>query len=126
MVRRPPRSTLFPYTTLFRSDIINFDAWNYAEKFALYPEQLKIFLEKGGIIAWGIVPTNAMDLKVTINDLKDKFWDSIKNLTAGGIDKSLILKNSIFTPSCGLGTKTEKEAEYVFNLLGQTKELIDL
>src|SRR5689334_24962075 len=23
MVRRPPRSTLFPYTTLFRSDVIN-------------------------------------------------------------------------------------------------------
>src|SRR5690554_7473493 len=25
MIRRPPRSTLFPYTTLFRSDIINVD-----------------------------------------------------------------------------------------------------
>src|SRR5438552_11699194 len=23
MIRRPPRSTLFPYTTLFRSDVIN-------------------------------------------------------------------------------------------------------
>src|SRR3712207_323675 len=25
MIRRPPRSTLFPYTTLFRSDLINGD-----------------------------------------------------------------------------------------------------
>src|SRR2546427_3804180 len=25
MIRRPPRSTLFPYTTLFRSDFANFD-----------------------------------------------------------------------------------------------------
>src|SRR3712207_6975911 len=24
MIRRPPRSTLFPYTTLFRSGVINF------------------------------------------------------------------------------------------------------
>src|SRR3712207_7398168 len=23
MIRRPPRSTLFPYTTLFRSDVVN-------------------------------------------------------------------------------------------------------
>src|SRR3712207_8707592 len=23
MIRRPPRSTLFPYTTLFRSDLVN-------------------------------------------------------------------------------------------------------
>src|SRR2546430_9691551 len=26
MIRRPPRSTLFPYTTLFRSDIFELDA----------------------------------------------------------------------------------------------------
>src|SRR2546427_1854931 len=25
MIRRPPRSTLFPYTTLFRSDLFKFD-----------------------------------------------------------------------------------------------------
>src|SRR2546426_12157805 len=25
MIRRPPRSTLFPYTTLFRSVVLNFD-----------------------------------------------------------------------------------------------------
>src|SRR2546422_8373631 len=24
MIRRPPRSTLFPYTTLFRSDVVHF------------------------------------------------------------------------------------------------------
>src|SRR3712207_7810168 len=33
MIRRPPRSTLFPYTTLFRSDIGGFDPhqWMSAE-----------------------------------------------------------------------------------------------
>src|SRR5258708_30848306 len=25
MIRRPPRSTLFPYTTLFRSEVLNLD-----------------------------------------------------------------------------------------------------
>src|SRR3712207_9504030 len=25
MIRRPPRSTLFPYTTLFRSDLTNYE-----------------------------------------------------------------------------------------------------
>src|SRR3712207_8201086 len=25
MIRRPPRSTLFPYTTLFRSDVVGYD-----------------------------------------------------------------------------------------------------
>src|SRR2546430_4729314 len=42
MIRRPPRSTLFPYTTLFRSrhgvavhiNAFNFPAWGLAEKAA--------------------------------------------------------------------------------------------
>src|SRR3712207_8586298 len=29
MIRRPPRSTLFPYTTLFRSDVDEVEARNY-------------------------------------------------------------------------------------------------
>src|SRR3712207_6940841 len=34
MIRRPPRSTLFPYTTLFRS------------MFSIYPEMGRVFLSK--------------------------------------------------------------------------------
>src|SRR2546425_9736486 len=32
MIRRPPRSTLFPYTTLFRSDIIGKDPEKWRPK----------------------------------------------------------------------------------------------
>src|SRR2546430_7821274 len=35
MIRRPPRSTLFPYTTLFRS-IAAFDVLNFADGFAAF------------------------------------------------------------------------------------------
>src|SRR3712207_7860332 len=31
MIRRPPRSTLFPYTTLFRSDPMRNNDYNYKE-----------------------------------------------------------------------------------------------
>src|SRR2546429_4735439 len=33
MIRRPPRSTLFPYTTLFRSEWLPFGARNFAQLF---------------------------------------------------------------------------------------------
>src|SRR2546427_5672596 len=39
MIRRPPRSTLFPYTTLFRSVI---DSWNQIGKAQVY------YLSAGG------------------------------------------------------------------------------
>src|SRR2546430_7659732 len=32
MIRRPPRSTLFPYTTLFRSRHVEYDIWVVARK----------------------------------------------------------------------------------------------
>src|SRR2546430_13704398 len=32
MIRRPPRSTLFPYTTLFRSNSSQFDVHSYLSK----------------------------------------------------------------------------------------------
>ncbi|MEW6087179.1 MAG: uroporphyrinogen decarboxylase family protein [bacterium] len=113
---------------LFESgvDIVNFDAWSYAEKFTLYPAEVKKFLEKGGILAWGIVPTNAMELKISIEDLKNKFQEILNNLANKGIDRELMIENSIFTPSCGLGTKSEKEAEYVLGLLKHTKELVEI
>src|SRR3712207_9169768 len=37
MIRRPPRSTLFPYTTLFRSDVLADDA---LVQLVLHPDQL--------------------------------------------------------------------------------------
>src|SRR5690554_7751902 len=37
MIRRPPRSTLFPYTTLFRSKI----PMEHAEKFGALPVQFR-------------------------------------------------------------------------------------
>src|SRR5256885_11151088 len=32
MIRRPPRSTLFPYTTLFRSGALGHEAWGVVDK----------------------------------------------------------------------------------------------
>src|SRR2546430_6889649 len=41
MIRRPPRSTLFPYTTLFRSQGFNAEeSQKMAERLAENPEQL--------------------------------------------------------------------------------------
>src|SRR3712207_6973669 len=41
MIRRPPRSTLFPYTTLFRSEEQR--QWGQAEQY--YQQALQIFIE---------------------------------------------------------------------------------
>ena len=39
-------------------DILSFDAYGYLETIALYPKELRSFLERGGGLAWGIIPTS--------------------------------------------------------------------
>src|SRR2546429_4262565 len=41
MIRRPPRSTLFPYTTLFRSPAIPWPAWNIVRRSSRSPPCIK-------------------------------------------------------------------------------------
>src|SRR2546426_9090289 len=47
MIRRPPRSTLFPYTTLFRSDLTD-------------PGRLEAALEPATKMVWIETPTNPL------------------------------------------------------------------
>src|SRR3712207_8535231 len=50
MIRRPPRSTLFPYTTLFRSQFGNLDGWPGIHEFGFVQNQ---FVPRDDIRALG-------------------------------------------------------------------------
>src|SRR5260370_7174785 len=52
MIRRPPRSTLFPYTTLFRSsgDTINIHAGVYEEQILVSNKNLSLVGEEGAVL----------------------------------------------------------------------------
>ncbi len=99
-------------------DIINHDAFSFAENFALFSDEVEEFLQKGGRIAWGIVPTldkGALD-NVTIESLIEKFQFGVKYLTKKGIDEKLVIENAMITPSCGAGILSVKMAEKAMDL----------
>ena len=52
MIRRPPRSTLFPYTTLFRSPVRRKDIWNQSQNILMIflMTKLLIFFILHGIL----------------------------------------------------------------------------
>lgn len=103
-------------------NIINLDGFFFAQNLSLFSSELKPFLENGGIIAWGIVPTLDKDAleKADINQMIDKFDEAINYLIQKGIDKDLLLKQSMVTPSCGAGSLTVELAE---KAMGLVKEL---
>jgi len=87
-------------------DIISFDAFSFFDKFMLYPNQIKTFINRGGILAMGIVPTDEADTiaQQSVESLKEKLEDQISQLTALGFDRSLLLDQIFITPSCGTGS----------------------
>ena len=100
------------------ADIVNFDAYSYFDKFILYADQIKNFIDSGRILAWGIVPTLGDE---TIADATAATlaadWEAKANqIIALGIDKAQLLAQSLITPSCGTGSLTLEQAKKVLQL----------
>lgn len=107
------------FTEVQGIDIINFDAFGFLEKFILYADNLKGFLERGGTICWGIVPTQEFNGQ-SPDLLMEKVKEGIRTLVDKGLNKSLLDKNLLISPSCGLGTLNEAKAEAIFKTLSLT------
>ncbi len=105
-------------------DVINFDAFGFVDKFILFSEEIKRFLLKGKVLAWGIVPTSEYNETLTSKDLYDKLKVCIERLEKKGIERTLIINNSLITPSCGLGSIKKDVNPNIFRLLKQTADLL--
>lgn len=103
-------------------DIINFDAYEFGDTISYYPEQVKGYLEKGGVIAWGIVPTSDKILDETTDSLKIKLENNIDNLARKGIDKDLIWQQCLLTPSCGTGSLSVELSGNIFHELSRLSQ----
>ena len=100
-----------------RVDIVHFDAFGYMEKVMLYPVDIKKFFDRGGALAWGIVPTGAFTGDETADLLVSILEEGIRRLEQAGIDQQTILRQSLISPSCGMGSLTPDQAEAILKLL---------
>ncbi len=99
-------------------DIVNFDAYSYFDRFILYADRIKKFINRGGIIAWGIVPTSLPEdiERETTESLLTRWREQMSQMEGVGIDRSLLLSRSLITPSCGTGTLSPAHAKRVLEL----------
>jgi methionine synthase II (cobalamin-independent) len=107
-----------------KADILSFDAYTYFDKLAIYHNDITAFLDRGGIIAWGIVPTLEPDdiEKETTDSLISQLQSKFDHLVQKGIDRERLLAQSLITPSCGTGSLTFEQADKVLRL---TREVSD-
>ncbi len=97
-------------------DILSLDAYQHAEALVLYPEEVSAFLERGGIIAWGIVPANDKANEETIESLVERLHAALNLLVRKGIPFDDLLGASLITPSCGTGSLSPQTTTRVFEL----------
>lgn len=103
-------------------DIVNFDAFEFGETIAMYADSVKEHLARGGMLAWGVVPTSKAIREQTVESLEAQLEKVMDNLASKGIEKQTILEQAFITPSCGTGSMETEDAERVFKLLNELSE----
>jgi hypothetical protein len=106
-------------------DVINFDAYNYLDSFLTYPSAINSFLDKGGAIAWGVVPNDEDTLKKeSLAQLYDRLCEAINKLVRPRFTFKDLVRRSLVTPTCGLTALLPESAEFVFSLLKELSEKV--
>lgn len=88
----------------FEMDILSFDAFHRGELFVKYLNGIRGFLDRGGIIAWGIVPSVFEDFEdETVQKAIDRIeslWDA---LDKKGISREVLVPQGMIMPAtCSL------------------------
>ncbi len=104
-------------------DVLSFDAYGYGDKVMLYATELAAFLERGGYLAWGIVPSEAPQAE---KDTVDSLLAHLKPL-GGQLAHHLpslhyVWERSFITPACGLGNQSEGAAERILEMTALVAE----
>lgn len=112
------------WTLLFdtKIQVIFFDAYEYMTSMLVVADALERFLERGGILAWGIIPTSHKVLGESVESLWERFEGNICELVKRGVHEGRLRAQSLVTPSCGTGTLENSVAERIYELLPQISQ----
>jgi hypothetical protein len=82
--------------------VISLDAYATATEFLLYADTLVSYMERGGVIAWGIVPAEQKIFETeTVDTLYGKYL-AIRTQLCTRMPEKLFDAQSLITPSCGI------------------------
>jgi hypothetical protein len=114
-------------------DVLSLDVYSNGEVFAQYAGSIRKFLDRGGRLVWGIVPSNFEPFEQENLDSLEKRLEEIWTTLANkGIDRQFLLSRSMLSPAtCCLvnpdGEKTvEKAFETIIKLSQRLREKMNL
>jgi len=105
-------------------DVLSFDAFSFGQSLALFPGQVAEFLERGGWLTWGLVPTQKYTGQETPEGVVRLLDSLIRDLAGRGVPADRLWSQALLSPACGLGSLTPEAARAVLDLLERTRALI--
>jgi hypothetical protein len=111
-------------------DILNLDALNFIENLALYPVELRNFLNRGGSVCWGLIPNDERIYHETALSLADRLRAGIKLICEKAAARGVTIHpeefstRSLVAPACGLGSTNIPTAEKVYEVLQETGQIL--
>lgn len=108
-------------------DILSFDTYGFAQSLTLYPREIKNFISRGGIIAWGIVPNEEEVLnKESVASLQDRLEEAIAPFTRVGIEIPFrrLVAQGLLTPCCGLDRLSPEAAGTALQILSELSQKV--
>ncbi len=109
-----------PWNWVFKTpaEVFHFDAWRYGDQIAAQAGDFARFIAKGGVVAWGMVPTEPS--KGSFPEpaqLLTRWMDFARLLARKGAAPEEVAGRSFFSTSCGLGFSQPAMAEQAVRCL---------
>lgn len=106
-------------------DVLSLDVYTNGEVFASYAKSIKKFLDRGGALIWGIVPTTFEPFETeNISSLVKRLEEIWLTLDNRGIDLEFLLSRSMLSPAtcCLINQDGEKTVERAFVMVKELSE----
>jgi hypothetical protein len=98
-------------------DVLSLDIYTNAEVFRSYAGSIRKFLDRGGVLVWGIVPTNFEPFEKESLDSLETILENVWSvLSKKGIDREFLISRSLLSPAtcCRVNPDKEKTVEKAF------------
>ncbi len=108
-------------------DVLSIDAFGVGRIFSKYTTEIKNFLDRGGIIAWGIVPTLTEEVdRESVRTLVDHLEGLWEHVAQYGVTKEQIVKQAWLAPArcCLVNTNGTKSIEKAFDFLKEAASVL--
>jgi hypothetical protein len=106
-------------------DILSLDVYTNGEVFASYAGSINRFLDRGGVLVWGVVPTNSEPFEkedmVSLTGRLEEIWSA---LNKRGIERDFLLSRSLLSPAtcCLVNADGERTVEKAFAIVKALSE----